>query len=245
MNSEQRFGSSQANCHHYLPYGLMQTKNLFLLTALTTGASLGSMALAPSAEAILYNVNASLANPGGTVTGTFDFNGTTYTSWNLTVSGALDSALDRTYSSATGDFTNTFTGANTLAGNGGSAPTSSILSVASPGSDFSGANSTQGFYLVLAFDPALSGSQPSSVLAGNLSSFTESYTRGIVVNSEGASAAIEENITPAGTATPVPLESDALPVVGAAAFMAGSLWFKRRRAQAKSNLEFLNNDTEK
>ncbi len=35
------------------------------------------------------------------------------------------------------------------------------------------------------------------------------------------------------TPTPVPLESDALPIVGAAAFMAGGLWFKRRRSQAK------------
>jgi hypothetical protein len=34
-------------------------------------------------------------------------------------------------------------------------------------------------------------------------------------------------------ATPVPLESDALPVVGAAAFMAGGLWWKKKRAGAK------------
>ena len=35
-------------------------------------------------------------------------------------------------------------------------------------------------------------------------------------------------------ATPVPLESDALPVVGATLFMAGGLWWKRKRAQAKA-----------
>ncbi|MFN5513297.1 MAG: hypothetical protein ACK5CA_00710 [Cyanobacteriota bacterium] len=35
------------------------------------------------------------------------------------------------------------------------------------------------------------------------------------------------------SATPVPLETDALPVVGSAVFMAGGLWWKRRRAQAK------------
>lgn len=35
------------------------------------------------------------------------------------------------------------------------------------------------------------------------------------------------------TATPVPLESDALPVVGSALFMAGGLWWKRRCSQTK------------
>jgi len=34
-------------------------------------------------------------------------------------------------------------------------------------------------------------------------------------------------------ATPVPLESDALPIVGSALFMAGGLWWKKKRAQAK------------
>lgn len=34
-------------------------------------------------------------------------------------------------------------------------------------------------------------------------------------------------------ATPVPLESDALPVLASAAFMAGGMWWKRKRAQAK------------
>ncbi|MFM7561093.1 hypothetical protein, partial [Cylindrospermopsis raciborskii] len=32
---------------------------------------------------------------------------------------------------------------------------------------------------------------------------------------------------------PVPLESDALPVLASAAFMAGGMWWKRKRAQAK------------
>jgi hypothetical protein len=43
----------------------------------------------------------------------------------------------------------------------------------------------------------------------------------------------------------VPLETDALPIMGSVVFMAGGLWFKRRRAQAKANLNFLNNETEK
>ena len=39
-------------------------------------------------------------------------------------------------------------------------------------------------------------------------------------------------------ATAVPLESDALPVVGSALFMAGGLWWKKKRAQAKAT-EFI------
>lgn len=41
-------------------------------------------------------------------------------------------------------------------------------------------------------------------------------------------------------ATPVPLESDALPILGSVAFMAGGLWWKRKRAQAKVS-EFVAN----
>jgi hypothetical protein len=44
-------------------------------------------------------------------------------------------------------------------------------------------------------------------------------------------------------ATAVPLESDALPILGATLFMAGGLWWKRRRA--KVNLDPLSAETEK
>ena len=39
--------------------------------------------------------------------------------------------------------------------------------------------------------------------------------------------------------TPVPIETDALPILGAVAFMGAGFWFKRRQAQAKANLNFL------
>ncbi|MFM7576577.1 MAG: proprotein convertase P-domain-containing protein, partial [Microcystaceae cyanobacterium] len=39
--------------------------------------------------------------------------------------------------------------------------------------------------------------------------------------------------------TAVPLETDALPVVVGAAFMAGGLWWKKKRAKSKTNLDFL------
>jgi hypothetical protein len=54
-----------------------------------------------------------------------------------------------------------------------------------------------------------------------------------------------DSITINVQATAVPFESDALPIVGAAAFMGSGLWFKRRRAQAKANLNFLNADQDK
>ncbi len=45
-------------------------------------------------------------------------------------------------------------------------------------------------------------------------------------------------------ATPVPLESDALPIVVSGLFMAGGVWFKRKRNQAKVS-EFLADETDK
>ena len=43
-------------------------------------------------------------------------------------------------------------------------------------------------------------------------------------------------------AVPVPFESDALPVVGATLFMAGGLWWKKKRNQTKDKLDSLNTD---
>lgn len=42
-----------------------------------------------------------------------------------------------------------------------------------------------------------------------------------------------DNLVLNGTATEVPFESDSLPVVGATLFMAGGLWWKRKRNQDK------------
>jgi hypothetical protein len=46
-------------------------------------------------------------------------------------------------------------------------------------------------------------------------------------------------------AIPVPLESDALPVVGSALFMAGGLWWKKKHNQAKAHLDFANTEPKK
>jgi hypothetical protein len=48
----------------------------------------------------------------------------------------------------------------------------------------------------------------------------------------GANISTFRNFT-AGSVRAVPLESDALPIVGSALFMAGGLWWKKKRAQAK------------
>ncbi len=47
-----------------------------------------------------------------------------------------------------------------------------------------------------------------------------------------------DSITINVQATPVTLESDAAPILGAVAFMGVGVWWKRRRAQAKADLNF-------
>jgi hypothetical protein len=53
------------------------------------------------------------------------------------------------------------------------------------------------------------------------------------LGSGGNPVASYGNLTLNGTATPVPFESDSLPVVGATLFMAGGLWWKKKRNQDK------------
>ena len=83
----------------------MQTKNFLLLAALSTSATVGSLALAFSAEAVLYNVNATLAD-GGTIKGSFNYENTgVFGAFSLEVEivNTLFAPLDGTYSSTLGD----------------------------------------------------------------------------------------------------------------------------------------------
>jgi hypothetical protein len=215
----------------------MQTKNPFLLAALTTGATLGSLALAPSAEAVLYNISATLAD-GGNVTGSFNYENTNvFGNFNLTVTN-VESRYDTlagTYSSFNGDTVGSSASVN-------SGATSSevffYLDGSAPGTDSPG---FQYIRFVFASPLDSASNQPSQLVQGSFANqpFTGSYIR-----ANGGFGSEELAIT-SGSATPVPLESDALPIVGAAAFMAGGFWFKRRRAQAKADLEFLTADQEK
>jgi len=63
---------------------------------------------------------------------------------------------------------------------------------------------------------------------------------GPATNNAGIGSGLPQDITlTISSATPVPLESDALPILGSVAFLGAGVWFKRRRAQAKANLNFL------
>jgi hypothetical protein len=113
------------------------------------------------------------------------------------------------------------------------------------------ANSNTGSYFALFVGTSLGLIVPDGYTAGTTISGTSTYnsatlaslgiTPGTYIWTLGNTA--RDTITL--NATPVPLESDALPIVGSVVFMAGGLWFKRRRAQAKANLEFLTADQEK
>lgn len=215
----------------------MQTKNLLLLAALTTGATLGSLALAPSAEAILYNINTTFSGTdngddglppsdvpiNGTIIGSFEYtpggpnNG--YSNFNITVTGTGGTPsinrYDVTYSTLT-PFASQANGFDLRNG----LPSGSI-----------------GFRQLFVFFTSTPTGTPGEILTLSTSSPFSSVQRG--------TGATNNSINFGGTAQAVPLESDALPIVGAAAFMAGGLWWKRRRAQAKTNLNFLTANQEK
>ncbi|MFN5515554.1 MAG: hypothetical protein ACK5CA_12645 [Cyanobacteriota bacterium] len=201
-------------------------KKLAILGAVTTGATLGSFAIAPSAEAILYNVSANLAG-GGTISGSFEYSPNTYSNWSLTVSGTT---------LGSGTFNTIYnTGTSFL----GTSNDSSNLQVLLNGSDVSAGNYQ---YVALRFTDALTGvAGQSTTLVQGINPLIPSI---MATDGGGGFASIVINNS-SSNVTAVPLESDALPIVGAAAFMAGGFWFKRRRAQAKANLDFLGVESEK
>ncbi|MFN5516492.1 MAG: hypothetical protein ACK5CA_17605 [Cyanobacteriota bacterium] len=89
----------------------------------------------------------------------------------------------------------------------------------------------------LTFSQGANSSVQTSFVGGNTTNFNNQFSvaanQPITVtasNPASGSGILQINQL---TVTPVPFESDALPVVGSAAFMAGGLWWKRRRGQAK------------
>ncbi|MFN5515737.1 MAG: hypothetical protein ACK5CA_13615 [Cyanobacteriota bacterium] len=189
----------------------MQTKRLLLLTALTVGASLSTLSLAPSAEAIsyrIYNVNASFSGDGGgAVTGSFYY--------SLENSALFNPSL-------------------TITSSGGlyNGMVSNILS-ASPGSLIVDNNPTNGpdtdvnYRLVqLFFVPDLDGS-PEQTVSITTTNINASYVwRNTGTGQEGFP------LSGSAQAQPVPLESDALPVISAVGLISAGFWFKLRRAKA-------------
>ena len=206
----------------------MKTKNLLLLAALTTGTTLGSLALAPSAEAIAVNwvLNNVTFQDGAIANGSFTYDGdftdgNGYSNINITVSNAPLFPTANSFTFITSDLE---VGASS---NG-------ILSLARLGTF---GNTFTDPSVVLDFVGTLSNSGGTISLAlfpSGLSAYDTAAT-GIPPFANGGSV----------QGTPVPLESDALPIVGAAAFMAGGMWWKHRRAQAKANLDFLGVELEK
>jgi hypothetical protein len=204
----------------------MQCQKPLLLAALTTGATLGFLALAPSAQAIaIYTLNNVQVNGGGTVNGSFTYNtdpspNGTYTNVVLEIIG--------------GDFA--WSGTDLLVAAGGSNADQLFVNNAHLNGILNPAFRSIGLY----FATPLNGTPGQNVALSTSSSPSSYVTRGGFPNS------FNEFITSGSlTATPVPLESDALPIVGAVAFMAGGMWFKRRRVQAKANLDFLGVASEK
>ncbi|MBJ7899905.1 MAG: hypothetical protein GC158_08290 [Cyanobacteria bacterium RI_101] len=204
----------------------MQLQKPLLLAALTAGATVGSLALAPSAQAITYTLSGVNfvvgADPDiagsitGTISGSFDFDGTTYTNASLTSTQTSPASP------------NLWSGSATLVGGSSN---SNFLLVQTAGSTTSAG--FRSFSLTF-----------SSPLTGNAGDTATLNTINSGLNRGNGSVNISGNIT-SGSATAVPLESDALPIVGSALFMAGGLWYKRRRAQAKANLDFLGVASEK
>jgi len=199
---------------------MMKTKNLLLLAALTTGATLGSLALAPSAQAIaIYNIDTTFSGTddigaiNGTIIGSFTFEpNNQYTNVNIAVTGTGGAGDTSRYNytavTADVDASNTISNDRLFLDNGVT-PQDNI-------------NFRE---LVLRFDTALTGTPGESV------ALNSTFSR--VVRGTGTT---NSSVTFPGSvsATAVPLETDALPIVGSALFMAGGLWWKKKRAGAKA-----------
>lgn len=112
-----------------------------------------------------------------------------------------------------------------------------------PGTTLTSANTSSGDRFSLVF-PA-TGTRflglPNGYTAGTTISGTSTYTNKSLVDlglAQGSyvwtlNNTAKDTITLNVTVTPVPFESDALPIVGATLFMAGGLWWKKKRNQAK------------
>jgi len=109
-----------------------------------------------------------------------------------------------------------------------------------PGTTLFTANSNSGSPFLLNFSSISTLGVPAGYTPGTFISGTSTYnnstfaslgvTPGTYVWTLGNTA--QDTITLNIGATPVPFESDALPVVGSALFMAGGLWWKKKRSQA-------------
>lgn len=189
----------------------MNLQKIALLTGLSVASILGSGALSP-AHAIVtnYEISGGTFSTGGTLTGTFKYDGSTYTDWSISVTGSASTPLltDFTYSAANGStLSNSNTSGFTL--------------------NYQLADLQR--TLVVAFDQAL----PLSI--GQSTTITRSTppflagTRELGFNAEASNS---RGIS-GGIVTAVPWETDALPLVGATIAFGAGAFAKRKIAQAK------------
>ena len=195
----------------------MNFQRIAVLTGLSVACVLGSGALSP-AHAILtrYDITNGTFSNGGTLSGSFQSDGSVYQDINLNV----------TAGTTPGVFTDfTYTSAN-----------STVSNITSSGFRLDNTSGTLSRFLALQFDTSLPLSIGSSTTLSISPSPFVTATNEIAFNADATSL---RGVTGGIVTAAVPWETDALPLVGATiAFGAGAV-AKRKIAQAKSkNLNF-------
>lgn len=210
----------------------MKNTNWFQITL--ASASILTLALAPSAEAIVYFVNNANTSSGGTLTGSFDFTPTnTYTNWSITISGStVNGALNGTYNPS-----NSFVVTSPLE----TEPTSTQLFLALNGSDL---NSSNFEFLRFQFTNSLTGlfGDSTTLVQGNFPAFGS--PSGSYITAQGNIGPGDVNareVITGGVITTVgvPLETDALPALVGLTFAGAGIWLKRKKK--KNGVGMLNN----
>jgi hypothetical protein len=201
----------------------MNLQKIALLTGLSVASVLGSGALSP-AHAIVtnYEITGGTFSTGGTLTGSFKYDGSSYTDWSISVTQSPSTPLLSafTYSAANGSTLSNFS------------PSGFTL-------DYSDNKLTLPQYferkLTVSFD------QPLPLSIGQSTNLTKSnrfFTTGSTeagYTDEGQNA---RGIN-GGIVTAVPWETDALPLVGATIAFGAGAFAKRKIAQGKiKNLNF-------
>ncbi|MFN5513792.1 MAG: hypothetical protein ACK5CA_03340 [Cyanobacteriota bacterium] len=203
----------------------MKTKNLLLLAALTTA----TLSLPNPAQALQWNFSYSGSNDDGEV-GTFS--GTLTTQEDVLVQGNTYTVIG-----STGNVTYTDVG-------GLDEPATATGTFKWDGTNI--LLNFEGISFLLPSDTSVVLSRIYSSTSFSTDDYSATNFWITIPTANPLNQDLKNNVvTTLGPATPVPIESDALPIVGAAAFMADGIWYKRRRAQAKANLDFLGVASEK
>lgn len=192
----------------------MNLQKIALVTGLSVASVLGSGALSP-AHAILYSITNGVFANGGTLTGTFKYDGSVYQDINLNVTAASTTGLltDFTYTSAN----------------------SNVSNITSSGFQVRNSSETLSRVLALQFNTPL----PLSI--GSSTTLSISPSPFITPSNEMGFSSAATNLRglTGGIVTAVPWETDALPLVGATIAFGAGVFAKRKIAQGKiKNLNF-------